>query len=890
MGELSLGNVRDFAARNEAFNPAKLDGNNKLETTPKGILSRGLSFIFTPLRWAGRAISWLVGDSTQEQQTVRSIRNTLITAYGQDFVREEAGDVLDQAERSGGVTSRELSGILSRLDSRVAQVRRDNLVVAKRRLEERLTGLENNVSEPVRKAITQEVLALIANDPVLRTGDAEAVSAKIDTLVDGAVARRRVLQQGALPRLQTEFLSESSFSAILREGSAMEARLAEEFGDARLGGRFAGFHYHMSALMVDEVEQFLSEVPVERDEVTEFAKKGEILSEQIDEQVTGLRELVRELREKSGPPPLSEKRQAAIASLENLISDLQSVKARIQPHVNEVRAMSNEHPLSEGDIRTCLNLLDQAALNAIRDRMDKPGISPNERVALQKMKLRVENQLRERNTNPPGTRVYTSNELKQLTEALHAEHVVELGYAMEETEQLGMDLPLIGPAEHLLEKGHLEARNKFGWDIISTDVPVEFNGVKHTFKNRITPAGRGIQGTQGDVDDTIEAGYRQDGIRGTCSDDRSNHRHATNLGETQLTTSDGTLLYRGVRHGVITAKIDLSELTPEERREICDDLDLPHDCSDSVLKNAIDDARAMEVIGLALQGNDGVRQRALARGEDGEIPVLNITSINLQTGSDTFTDSDSMSLEGRMINRQEQALRRLAGRDSLEMTVVDPATGEARKVKVKLNVIPINVPVNPGATGKFGPNVGSDRAKESVKSGLQALTGSDKEGDPIGGLAGEFLRGPAPEKEKQVVRELIEQCRQIANGDELFAPNGERDLYALPARLNLLSHMIGATPIFNCKSGKDRTGQLDLETKFLVARIHTTGTVPPPGQMDDRTSRQFGVFAQRTGNLQMQRYNTGIAGYKTANQPAVLARLPERVRARYIAGSKLVKH
>ena len=46
--------------------------------------------------------------------------------------------------------------------------------------------------------------------------------------------------------------------------------------------------------------------------------------------------------------------------------------------------------------------------------------------------------------------------------------------------------------------------------------------------------------------------------------------------------------------------------------------------------------------------------------------------------------------------------------------------------------------------------------------------------------------------------------------------------------MNLLAFKLGMSPMFNCKSGKDRTGHLDLETKFLAARIKSTGRVPTP--------------------------------------------------------------
>ena len=81
-------------------------------------------------------------------------------------------------------------------------------------------------------------------------------------------------------------------------------------------------------------------------------------------------------------------------------------------------------------------------------------------------------------------------------------------------------------------------------------------------------------------------------------------------------------------------------------------------------------------------------------------------------------------------------------------------------------------------------------------------------------------------------------------------------------------------PVFNCKCGKDRTGHFDLETKFLASRIKATGHFPKPGELSDEERETFSVAALKSGNLTMQRYNTGLGGYKTFNQTMLLNRMP----------------
>ncbi len=50
----------------------------------------------------------------------------------------------------------------------------------------------------------------------------------------------------------------------------------------------------------------------------------------------------------------------------------------------------------------------------------------------------------------------------------------------------------------------------------------------------------------------------------------------------------------------------------------------------------------------------------------------------------------------------------------------------------------------------------------------------------------------------------------------VYAAGYEGDPYKLASRLQELAYRIGAVPAFNCKSGKDRTGQCDVEVKSAI--------------------------------------------------------------------------
>jgi hypothetical protein len=140
-----------------------------------------------------------------------------------------------------------------------------------------------------------------------------------------------------------------------------------------------------------------------------------------------------------------------------------------------------------------------------------------------------------------------------------------------------------------------------------------------------------------------------------------------------------------------------------------------------------------------------------------------------------------------------------------------------------------------------------------------------------------------PVQLKKLDSEIIALNRDIATINELSAQIAEiwkdgsyRDAgnepYKLASRVALLSHLLGGGTVFNCKSGKDRTGQLDAEVKFLAFQIRTSnGKVPKPDRKRTYLEKiQFATFiffdeSRRT----LQEFNTGYGGSKLVGQPAL---------------------
>jgi phosphatidylinositol-4,5-bisphosphate 4-phosphatase len=145
-------------------------------------------------------------------------------------------------------------------------------------------------------------------------------------------------------------------------------------------------------------------------------------------------------------------------------------------------------------------------------------------------------------------------------------------------------------------------------------------------------------------------------------------------------------------------------------------------------------------------------------------------------------------------------------------------------------------------------------------------------GEDFGGKVGAFLESEAPQEQKDKVLALSRQVKDMWN-DGSYMKMGH-DPYKMVARLVVLSDMIGVAPMWNCKSGKDRTGMLDGEAKFLAARIELSGKVPEPGEpLTDEETAMYRQFMLRSGNLEMQQLNTGLGGFKTEGVKAIDERL-----------------
>ncbi len=325
--------------------------------------------------------------------------------------------------------------------------------------------------------------------------------------------------------------------------------------------------------------------------------------------------------------------------------------------------------------------------------------------------------------------------------------------------------------------------------------------------------------------------------------------------------------------------------------------------------------RAKEIVALTVISDKKLLEAALSGGEP---PTVNLLSMSLLT-PDSFRrglqDNESM-----MVADQAAAWKAVSGE---QMISIPDGNGGMVDVKVKVNPIAMNYGVNQGAlkgiAGVHTDAVSGWHVSDALNaSGLKALFGSDVPAEietPRKGVIGERIAELEAQRQRdldrahrdlnhalstmgysnstpvyealsarvRVLEEMpkdqstplgaaLELTRQIAaiQREGSYRKAGTEP-YKMPTRLAVLAELVGVKVAFNCKSGKDRTGELDAEIKHFMLQMALTGKVPSPDR--ERTaeeSRQFHEVLTNSGNFDMQRLNTGFAGYKLRGVPELM--------------------
>ena len=316
--------------------------------------------------------------------------------------------------------------------------------------------------------------------------------------------------------------------------------------------------------------------------------------------------------------------------------------------------------------------------------------------------------------------------------------------------------------------------------------------------------------------------------------------HAVNLAVSSLKIDDGQgaprTAFTGVRHGVHCAW-EIKNATERAQANV---------------------NRATDAVKAAFSAYLASHQD-LPEGQEIRLPM---TSVSLLTPE--WIRPILSALQGKNTNNEKMMLReQTAAWNALNGKPMQISVN-GRTYTVRPEIATFNFGVNKGGVGTFSDIIGgwgvSDPMNQSALQTLRARTEAfcSDANQPIG--------------KRLAVQKLMNQLVEIL-ADETERTDSH-DAYKAAARVAVITSLMDGVPCWNCKSGKDRTGELDVECKFLATLIARGLDIPEPGaELTDEQKALFRTIALEAGNHEMQEYNTGIAGYKTSGVDSISERL-----------------
>ena len=406
--------------------------------------------------------------------------------------------------------------------------------------------------------------------------------------------------------------------------------------------------------------------------------------------------------------------------------------------------------------------------------------------------------------------------------------------------------------------------NEGNWDPIEKTVTFSLDGASLKGKSVITPAAH--------MGGAITKIYDDNGPRGYSCQSFGEPKHAVNLAHSEFKVNiDGRqqTVFAGIRHGVHAA-VDI-----EQEKDF----------------KAANISRAKETLIAAFTGNPSLVAKALANPSKPCEFVFN--SVSLLTPD--FARSifgDNHENEKKMLRAQTEAYRSLDGKP-IEVDV-PTQNGQSVKVKIQPVITTFNYGVNWGGVGMFSALFGGwGESKDMNAKGLINL--NNLANKALTDIDAEIARTAYPDDKKKLmkkavaIRTLLNQINSI-DRQRIYSTDGH-EAYKMASRIAVLTNLLGGVPAWNCKSGKDRTGMMDVECKFLATLVALGKEIPEPGaQLTKEQKFLYRNILLQSGNHEMQKYNTGVAGYKLEGVDSITERIGDIASQKvFLGASKIVK-
>lgn len=477
--------------------------------------------------------------------------------------------------------------------------------------------------------------------------------------------------------------------------------------------------------------------------------------------------------------------------------------------------------------------------------------------------------------------------------------------------------------DFLLKQGIIEEINDKEWQQVNKEMTFRMDGKTYTANSTITPASH--------LAKNFGADYPSQGI---SSMDRMQYKHVPNMAHSKMIGANDEVTFSGIRHGVLDPYLindkNLKKLPDARLSTMIKDLlldtgavDIPSGrnaddyatdvarqikAGDKPIPDLADKLRtesskmmAKELLTAAVVSDPEKMQAAL----EGESVDVSLNSISLVTPDllRAYKKPGTSGDEKTMLEHQTRSLKDLAAQGEVKLQVRDQ-DGISRTITVKPKVRTFNFGVNKGAvatsykllgpkTPFWGRLMGWGFSAGMNDPELRDLLGNPRSRE-LGGAVAERITQLSESGDSEMIKQsgLLRQAATQAK--EIWASgsfrSGGSEPYKMVSRLALVSHLMGETPLYNCKSGKDRTGQLDAEVKYLASVGNITGRIPRPDAEHTLESRRMRTdFALNTGNHEMQQMTVGLRGYKLKGVPGLNQMLREDMMDIYRGGSAFVK-